>query len=153
MSVHGSDLDLTRPAHSGVYFVDAGDLDVMAKAAVKEELCVRRIDLTGCHDKAELLRRLAISLSLPDSFGHNWDALADCLRDLSWLPEWGHALVFDHADDLRQADENDFDILLGILDDAATFAREPEEPEESRPFFVFLNLPDHAFQQHDVSTA
>jgi len=147
MSAHGADLDLTRPAHSGVYFVDASDLDAMAKSAAKEELCVRRIDLAGCHDKTELLRRLATTLSFPASFGHNWDALADCLRDLSWLPEWGHALVLDHANDLHQAAEDDFDILLGILDDAATFAL-----EEDRPCFVFLNLPDHAFQQNGLST-
>ena len=45
-----------------------------------------RIDLAGCTDKAELLARIARTLRFPDWFGHNWDALADCLCDLSWLP-------------------------------------------------------------------
>jgi len=136
MNARDADLDLTRPADGGVYFVEPGDLDVLARAAAGEELCVRRTDLAGCCDKAELLRRLAVSLSLPASFGHNWDALADCLRDLGWLPGWGHALLFVRADDLRQADGADFDTLLGILDDAATFA-----VEQDRPFFAFLDLP------------
>jgi RNAse (barnase) inhibitor barstar len=136
MNTRDTDLDLSRPTDGGVYFVEAGDLDALAHAAVAEELCVRRTDLTGCRDKAELLRRLAVSLSLPASFGQNWDALADCLRDLGWLPGWGHALLFARADDLRQADDADFDILLGILDDAATFAI-----EQDRPFFAFLDLP------------
>ena len=35
--------------------------------------------------KRDLLRALAIGLKLPAYFGHNWDALEECLRDLSWL--------------------------------------------------------------------
>jgi hypothetical protein len=138
MNAHDVSLDLSRPADNGVYFVDEGDLVTMADAAAREELGVCRVDLAGCRDKAELLRRMAAALPLPADFGHNWDALADCLRDPSWRPAWGHALLFDHADELRRADDLEFDILLGVLDDAATFALEQE-----RPFFAFLALPDH----------
>ncbi|CAM5250244.1 barstar family protein [Rhodanobacter lindaniclasticus] len=100
-----------------------------------------RTDLAGCRDKQELLRRLAVSLQLPDTFGHNWDALADCLRDLGWLPAWGHVLLFQHADDLRAA-ASGAETLLGVLDDAATFSG-----EHDRPWFAFLALPDSAFEQ------
>ena len=137
MNPQDADLDLTRPAHDGVYFVDAGDLDALGRTAAKETLAVARVDLAGCRGKDELLRRLAAALPLPDSFGHNWDALADCLRDPVWRPAWGHALLFDHADALRRAAPGDFDVLLGILDDAATFALEQE-----RPFFAFLAIPE-----------
>lgn len=37
--------------------------------------------------KQKLLRTLAEELRFPAYFGHNWDALEECLRDLSWLPE------------------------------------------------------------------
>jgi len=140
MSSRGSDLDLTRPSQNGVYFVGADDLDRLARAAAREELHVCRSDLAGCRDKHELLRRLAVSLQLPATFGHNWDALADCLRDLGWLPAWGHVLLFEHTDELRQYAPADFDILLGILDDAATFGA-----EHDRPWFALLALPDGAF--------
>lgn len=132
------DLDFSRPSGSGVYVVGEDDLHALAKQAEREELRVCHISLQGCRDKAELLRRLAVELRLPASFGFNWDALADCLRDLRWLPAWGHALLFEHADDLRAAACDDFDILFGILDDAATFAI-----EQDRPFFALLSLPDH----------
>ena len=33
-----------------------------------------------------MLAAYAEQLSLPDYFGWNWDALEECLRDLSWLP-------------------------------------------------------------------
>jgi RNAse (barnase) inhibitor barstar len=39
----------------------------------------------GLHSKIELLHNLAHKLAFPDYFGENWDALVDCLSDLSWL--------------------------------------------------------------------
>ncbi len=35
--------------------------------------------------KHALLETLAGGLEFPGWFGHNWDALEDCLRDLHWL--------------------------------------------------------------------
>jgi RNAse (barnase) inhibitor barstar len=133
------DPDLTQPTQSGIYFVGSEDLARLGKNASRDELRVCRTDLAGCTDKDELLRRLAHSLELPDTFGGNWDALADSLRDLRWIPAWGYVLLFDHADDLRHASAADFDILLGILDDAATFAS-----DNDTPWFAFLVLPDAA---------
>ncbi|WP_419993791.1 barstar family protein [Streptomyces boninensis] len=43
------------------------------------------LDLTGAAGKGDLLTRTAEALHFPAYFGHNWDALADCLGDLSWL--------------------------------------------------------------------
>ncbi|MFK2876614.1 barstar family protein [Rhodanobacter hydrolyticus] len=137
-SAHPLDPDLTRPSQNGVYFVGDGDLARLADAGRRDELAVCRTDLTGCADKAGLLQRLAASLSLPADFGQNWDALADCLRDPAWLPGWGHVLLFDHAGDLQRDAVVDFDVLLGMLDDAATFAQDAE-----RPFFAFFSLPGH----------
>jgi hypothetical protein len=143
MNAQPLDPDLTRPAQNGVYFVGNDDLARLAANATRDELAVCHTDLAGCHGKAELLQRLAVSLVLPADFGHNWDALADCLRDLGWLPAWGHVLLFGHADELLREADGDFDVLLGILDDAATFAQDAD-----RPFFAFLALPDHAYSGH-----
>ena len=127
------DPDLTRPSQNGVYFVDDADLARLAANAAREELAVCRTDLAGCRGKAELLRRLAASLALPADFGQNWDALADCLRDPGWRPAWGHVLLFEHAGALHHGANPDFDVLLGVLDDAATFAQDAD-----RPFFAFI---------------
>jgi hypothetical protein len=48
-------------------------------------LTALQVDLAGVQEKSELLARIASAMKFPDSFGMNWDALADSLRDLSWL--------------------------------------------------------------------
>ena len=40
------------------------------------------IDCGGCADKKELHARIAQALAFPDWYGHNLDALMDCLTDL-----------------------------------------------------------------------
>jgi hypothetical protein len=45
------------------------------------------LDLGGVTDKAGLMNRCALALDLPDWFGRNWDALADCLADPTLWPE------------------------------------------------------------------
>lgn len=51
----------------------------------------------GCCKKRRLLQSLARQLQFPPYFGENWDALTDCLRDLSW---WGDTpeILIRHAD-------------------------------------------------------
>lgn len=51
------------------------------------------LDLGGVTDKAGFLEACASGLELPDWFGRNWDALADCLTDLSWWGETSGYLV------------------------------------------------------------
>ena len=126
-------LDLTRPLQGGVYDVPAADYAGIARQARQAELALCRIDLAGCTGKPALLRRMASALRLPEDFGDNWDALADCLRDPAWRPSWGHVLWFEHVDGLPPAD---LATLRGVLDDAATFAI-----EHDRPFFAFFPLP------------
>lgn len=44
------------------------------------------VDLGHLRTPQALLSTLAADLSFPEFFGHNWSALDDCMRDLSWLP-------------------------------------------------------------------
>jgi RNAse (barnase) inhibitor barstar len=78
-----------------------------------------RIDLAGCSDKAEFLARIAAALGFPAWFGHNWDALFDCLTDLSWRPALGYVLILEHATELQATEPEVFGTALAILGDAA----------------------------------
>jgi RNAse (barnase) inhibitor barstar len=132
--------DLTDPAQAGTYVVGASDLDVLAEGARRHGLLLRRIDFHDCHDKSALLRALALSLAFPSDFGHNWDALADSLADLSWLPARGYVLMLEHSEALQLAVEDDFDMALDIMDDTSR-----RWAERRKPFWTFLPFsePDH----------
>ena len=80
-----------------------------------------RIDLAGCDDKTALLARFASALKFPSWFGSNWDALADCLTDLSWLPAPAYRIFLLQPGQLRQADPEVLATSLEILDEAAAY--------------------------------
>ncbi|WP_237269444.1 barstar family protein [Pseudothauera hydrothermalis] len=77
------------------------------------------IDLSACDDKAAVLAALAKGLSFPAWFGHNWDALADCLSDLSWLPDRSVVVVFEHVRRLADNAPDDYRTTLDIFAEAA----------------------------------
>lgn len=69
-------------------------------------------------DKASTLSAFAEALSFPDYFGHNLDALYDCLTDLSWLPHGEHVLIWPGSDALRRADPKTYLAIRSVLSDA-----------------------------------
>lgn len=114
---------------SGVYRTSRADeiLDATRGSALQ----VSRIDLSGAADKQALMERIARALEFPSWFDGNWDALEDCLTDLSWSKASGHVLLLEGAAELP-ADERG--ILVDILAAAAAWWI-----DRKRPFFaVFL---------------
>ncbi|UHQ19262.1 barstar family protein [Lysobacter sp. KIS68-7] len=147
MSESGWELGLADAENAGVYFVTTDDLDTLGVAARDAGLQVRRIDLGGA-DKSTLLLRIATALDFPGTFGRNWDALADSLRDLSWLPAAGFTLLFENGGDLQQGGTEDFDTLLEILEESAQ-----EWGERHIPFWSFIALPESVFDEIDAAAA
>ena len=83
-----------------------------------------RIDLEGCADESDLFRRIAAELEFPDWFGANWDALFDCLNDLSWLPARGYVLIIENTGDLADAAPHTLQMLRDLLVESAAAWRE-----------------------------
>jgi len=110
---------LQQCALAGVHHLPPEGSEAIERAAAELGFAVVRADLAGCEDKAEFLRRISAALRFPDWFGHNWDALADCMADLSWIPADGYVIILDHADRFRVAAETDFITALEILEEAA----------------------------------
>ena len=141
MTRNDVELDLGDPLLAGVYFVTSEDIAILGDAVHDAGLLARRIDLGDCADKTALLARMADALAVPDGRGRNWDALADSLRDLSWLPAPGYALLFDGAQHLRDADETSFDTMLALLEEATS-----DWAAHEVPFWAFLSLPEEEFE-------
>ena len=81
-----------------------------AKAAHRAEVPA------GIKSKAALLDALSIALHFPRYFGGNWDALDECIRDLSWLPD-GDVILW-HEDLPLSEDRTSLSTYLLVLNDA-----------------------------------
>lgn len=127
---------LADASQGGAYFVDARDADAMGEAAGALDFSVTRIDLAGCASKEEALNRMARALGFPDWMDPNFGALAERLGDLSWRPADGYMLLIEHACAWRQADDDNFALLLDILNETAAVWG-----ESGVPFWALLPLP------------
>lgn len=89
--------------------------------------------------KDGLLDECAAALQFPPYFGGNWDALLDCLRDLSWLRADAYVLcVLDAAQFLADAPAEDLKALAGVLQEAMASWNHPPRSHRARPFHVVL---------------
>ena len=103
-------------SRSGVYRTtdDAVVLEVVRETGMD----VVALSFAGVQGKEGFLKKLAEALDFPDWFGGNWDALEDCLSDLSWREAPGWVLIFRNFDALP-GDERG--VLVEVLASAAQF--------------------------------
>lgn len=116
---------LKDPVRSGVYRVER--VDEVLDATKGSKLQLARISHA---EKSELMKNIANALEFSDWFGHNWDALEDCLTDLSWRDASGYVLLFENA---KRGDE--LGVLIDILRSSAEWWA-----GRGKPFFaVFVD--------------
>ncbi len=116
---------LLDPARSGVY--RTARKDDVADALRGSKLALTEIDISG-----GVFDAFARSLEFPDWFGRNWDALEDCLSDLSWRKADGHVLLITHFDAVAR---DELGVLREVLAASAEFWA-----GRGRPFFaVFID--------------
>lgn len=102
-------------------------VDEVVAAAKERGAHPHVVDGTQVRDKESALDAIASALSFPDYFGRNLDALYDCLRDLSWLDECEHVLIWTAPETLRTADPSGYAGVESTLRDAAAAAN-PQRP-------------------------
>ena len=124
------------PDARGLSAADAPGLDVVP------------ISLSEARSKEALLERFATALAFPEWFGANWDALEDCLGDLSWRADTGRLLVIEGFETLQDVAGDDFRVLLGVLGDVAQ-----DWAAEGRGFFAIFVDPRRRLTLRDWDAA
>jgi RNAse (barnase) inhibitor barstar len=110
---------LAQPDEAGVFELPGSQgAKIIAAAAANGFRCYR-VNLAGAEEQEQVLQRFADALHFPGWFGHNQDALADCLTDMSWAEASGYVLLVENSADYRAAAPEDFDALIAILSDAS----------------------------------
>jgi len=106
------------------------DAFIFEPRAIPREGHIARV-LGNVGSRSALFAGLAEALKLPEHFGHNFDALEECLRDLSWIPEKTVALVHEHLPGLPK---KELVTYLEILSGAANGWK----PGDAHEFLVFF---------------
>jgi RNAse (barnase) inhibitor barstar len=107
-------------------FVQVADPRQYAQEARKQNKLVVWIP-RGIRSKEKLFGILSDALRFPAYFGGNWDALEECLQDLSWLPE-NASIVIVH-EQLPFGDSNNRATYFSILDSASLARRDGRQIE------------------------
>lgn len=118
---------LSDAGKSGVYRVghDHAIREVLTGSAHQ----VATVELAKGKDA--MIASIADALGFPAWFGGNWDALEDCLTDLSWHPAAAARVILF----MNPQPGDDFGILLDVLQSVAEFWR-----GRGQPFFsVFVD--------------
>lgn len=96
----------------------------------------------GIRSKAELLATLAEAGRFPGYFGRNWDALQDCLRDLSWIDS--RKVVILHSDVPLLETPSECRTYLEILQTALMDWSQIAKPDAVEP------PPEWSFAEHEL---
>ncbi|MBT0960571.1 barstar family protein [Denitromonas iodatirespirans] len=120
--------DLALDGENRLLPLSRDELGTLVATAQARQRRIFELSLAGLSDKASILDALAQCFDMPRWFGHNWDALYDCLTDLSWLPASGYVLILLDA----APDSDSAPILTDILTDCCEHWQ-----AQGVPFHVF----------------
>jgi RNAse (barnase) inhibitor barstar len=116
------------PTRAGVYRFAKRYHDDIERGAGAAACCVFHVDLARARNKEDLLNLVGRGLAFPEWFGHNWDALSDCLLDMGWRPALGYLVILKNAEMVHSRAEQDFASLLQIFSECADQRREEGVP-------------------------
>jgi hypothetical protein len=109
-------------------------------------LTARVLRGTHARTKAGLLGEFASRFEFPGYFGFNWDALDECLTDLSWLPSRAYTVAIENARlllDSEPESENRLRLFAHLIEDvaakwAAPVSRGGVQDRPAVPFHLLL---------------
>ncbi len=127
---------LNESAKAGVFHLSR-DARELARAAAAAGLMVIYVDIGHAHDKADFLADASRAMRFPDWFGGNWDAFADCLKDLSWLQAKGWVVILEKSKHLCGGHGHEFAEAMDIMAEASAYWR-----NQGKPFWTLIGGPD-----------
>ncbi|MDH6544870.1 barstar family protein [Streptomyces sp. SPB4] len=116
-----------------------GALPVDLLLTVTGRTYVARLDGREMRDTNAVFLQFYDKLRLPEYFGWNWNALSDCLRDLTWLSVDHCVLIVEAADEVLSGDPSEQRLLFNTLLRAGrrwSYTQRPEGIELGRLVIV-----------------
>lgn len=118
--------ELLEENRGGVWYLpEPVDAKGVQRLATRNGFAYFHIDGTNIARKEQLLNHLATAMHFPKDFGHNWDALEECLTDMDWVDADGYLIYYEHIEVLQAAGDQ-FDTFVEILRDAVQSWKEDD---------------------------
>ncbi|MGC0423080.1 barstar family protein [Embleya sp. AB8] len=100
-----------------------------------------RMDGVQMLDSQGVFESFSRELKFPIHFGWNWPALAECTRDLSWIPAEKYLLIILQAELLLRDEPEGKRVLSEILNRTArTFGTSPDQPAKPQGTEIAFNV-------------
>ena len=109
---------LLEAGKGGLFFVPSAPMSAVRAAAKGADFSCFHIDGRKIERKEQLLNAFSTALRFPEHFGHNWDALEECLSESDWGEGDGCVVYYEHVDGLLAAHPDQFETLVEICRDA-----------------------------------
>jgi RNAse (barnase) inhibitor barstar len=113
---------LTRPVEPWIlkFATDSKDASTIEHSLAEAGITARVLRGTQARTIQELMDEFASKLDFPEYFGNNWNALADCLTDLSWLSGLAYVVVIDEARYLLDREPEDIlNLFLHLIENTS----------------------------------
>ncbi len=125
-------LRLQNIKEAGAYRLNC-NMDELRAAAAQTGFALFEADVAAVQSKGEFLAAIAQAIHAPEWFGHNWDALADALGDLSWQPAPGYVLLLHKGGETLGLSAADHTIAAEIFAGAVNFWK-----PQGKPLWIFF---------------
>lgn len=128
---------LRQPARAGIYHLPEKLRKKLPSACATAGFACLSADLRGIRKGDDALAAIGRDLGFPDWYGANFDALHDCLSDLSWQEGAGYAILLRGAGPLFIDDPENFATLNAVFAAAVEDWR-----EQGVALWIFYDSPD-----------
>lgn len=126
---------LHQSANNGVFHLPSAGREAMQQVVQEAELVFHLVNLDDGEEIDEAFEAIAAGMKFPEYFGHNFDALYDCLTDLTWQDSSATVIILTGCDALYASAPEDWETLINVFVAAAEFWR-----DEDVPFWVFIDM-------------
>ncbi len=107
--------------------------DKLHMAVAQAGFALFEASLAEVQGKGEFLAAVAQAVKAPEWFGHNWDALADALGDLSWHPAPGYVLLLFGGGETLGLSAEERASVTEIFAGTVSFWK-----SQGKPFWIFF---------------
>lgn len=106
---------------NGIYIYPSlrEELPTLRSQALARDFKFSPVNALFVHNRTSFFQALQEVGEFPEYFGHNFDALEECLLDFSFAPSSGYLFAFTHSAILRDILGDEYATLTSVFENAA----------------------------------